>query len=104
MLAIRDFCQRRHIIEFALFGSILRADFNESSDFDVLAKFAPGSIYSLANRIDMGERLETLFGRKVDLIDSGALDMSRSDLRRKELLRAAQVICSGETRGNPAVR
>ncbi|MEK7251416.1 MAG: nucleotidyltransferase domain-containing protein, partial [Bacteroidota bacterium] len=32
---IRDFCLRWKIKEFALFGSVLREDFNPQSDIDV---------------------------------------------------------------------
>lgn len=33
---ITKFCQRWHIVEFALFGSVLRIDFRPDSDIDVL--------------------------------------------------------------------
>ncbi|HEY9657366.1 MAG TPA: nucleotidyltransferase domain-containing protein, partial [Allocoleopsis sp.] len=33
---IQDFCDRWHITEFALFGSVLRDDFRADSDIDVL--------------------------------------------------------------------
>jgi hypothetical protein len=39
--AIASFYQRWKIIEFALFGSILRDDFRPDSDVDVLVSFAP---------------------------------------------------------------
>lgn len=38
---IAEFCQGWHIIEFALFGSILRDDFRPDSDIDVLLTFSP---------------------------------------------------------------
>jgi len=41
MAQIKDLCQRKQIIEFALFGSVLRDDFKASSDVDVLITFAP---------------------------------------------------------------
>jgi predicted nucleotidyltransferase len=37
--AIAQFCQRWNIIEFALFGSVLRDDFHPESDVDVLVAF-----------------------------------------------------------------
>jgi|GEM_PF-3306229 hypothetical protein len=38
---ITEFCDRWHINEFVLFGSVLRDDFQpETSDIDVLAAFA----------------------------------------------------------------
>ncbi|MCB9450287.1 MAG: nucleotidyltransferase family protein [Anaerolineaceae bacterium] len=90
--AIRSFCQRWNIAEFALFGSVLRPDFSIESDIDVLVSFREDTRYSLTDWIDMGDELETLFGRKVDLIDRKAIETSRNYLRRKIILDSAQVI------------
>ena len=35
---IEDFCQRWNIKEFYLFGSVLRDDFNEQSDIDIMVQ------------------------------------------------------------------
>ena len=75
--SIADFCQRWHIIEFALFGSILRDDFRADSDIDVLVTFAPDFQRSFTDTIQMREELETLFGRKVDFLVKAAI--ARSD-------------------------
>jgi predicted nucleotidyltransferase len=40
---LADFCRRWHISEFALFGSMLRDDFDLDSDLDILVTFAPGA-------------------------------------------------------------
>src|SRR5436305_551339 len=45
---IADFCRRRHIVSFALFGSVLRDDFRPDSDVDVLVEFEPDHIPGLA--------------------------------------------------------
>ena len=37
---ITKFCERWNIQEFALFGSVLRSDFNPNSDIDVLVNFS----------------------------------------------------------------
>jgi hypothetical protein len=68
--AIAPFCQRWEIMEFALFGSILRDDFRQDSDVDVLVSFAPDAKWSLWDIIAMKEELETLFGREVDLVQT----------------------------------
>jgi predicted nucleotidyltransferase len=39
---IEAFCKKWKIVEFSLFGSVLRDDFGPDSDVDVLVKFAPG--------------------------------------------------------------
>jgi predicted nucleotidyltransferase len=45
-LLIYSRTRRRHrIIEFAIFGSALRADFGPDSDIDVLVTFSPGVVY-----------------------------------------------------------
>jgi hypothetical protein len=67
--AIASFCDRWKIVEFALFGSILRDDFRPDSDVDVLVSFAPDAKWSLWDVIKMKEELEILFGREVDLVE-----------------------------------
>jgi predicted nucleotidyltransferase len=64
--AIADFCRRHHIRTLALFGSILRDDFRQDSDIDVLVEFAPGHIPGFAF-FAMEDELSDLLGRKVDL-------------------------------------
>ncbi len=92
MDAIRAYCQKWGIFEFALFGSILRDDFDDESDIDVLVQFREGVRYNLSDLIQMGNELETIFGRDVDLIDKQAIASSRNYLRRKIILDSAQVI------------
>ncbi|MGE0825703.1 MAG: nucleotidyltransferase family protein [Candidatus Binatia bacterium] len=43
---IAEFCQRWKIMEFALFGSVLRNDFGPNSDVAVLVTFAPDADWS----------------------------------------------------------
>ncbi len=38
---IADFCQRWQVMEFALFGSVLRDDFRPDSDIDIMVQFHP---------------------------------------------------------------
>jgi len=38
---IAEFCGRHHIRKLALFGSVLRDDFRQDSDVDVLVEFDP---------------------------------------------------------------
>lgn len=87
--AIASFCQRWKITEFALFGSILRDDFRQDSDVDVLVSFAPDAKWSLWDIIAMKEELETLFGREVDLVEKVTL---KNPFRRYEILSAKEVI------------
>ena len=86
---IAEFCQRWHIIEFALFGSVLRDDFRPDSDIDVLVTFSPDSSWSLFDWVDMKDELEALFKRKVDIADKEGL---KNPYRRHEILRTQQVV------------
>lgn len=90
---IAGFCQRWHITEFALFGSVLRDDFRPDSDIDILVTFSSDSSWSLFDWVDMREELETLFGRKVDIADKEGL---KNPYRRHEILRTHQVIYAGK--------
>ena len=89
---ISDFCRRWRISEFALFGSILRDDFDEQSDLDILVAFAPDADWSLLDHIQMEQELEALLGRKVDLLSRRSVERSHNWLRRKEILDTAEVV------------
>ncbi|PIG94997.1 nucleotidyltransferase family protein [Gloeocapsopsis sp. IPPAS B-1203] len=86
---IADYCQRWKIVEFALFGSVLRDDFRFDSDVDVLITLAPHHGWSLFDWLDMQQELETMFQRKVDLVDKRGL---KNPYRRSEILKTHQVI------------
>lgn len=90
--SIRAFCEKWGIREFALFGSVLREDFNDESDVDVLLEFRDDVRYGLSGLVQMGDELETIFGRPVDLIDRRAIEQSPNYIRRKIILDSAQVI------------
>jgi predicted nucleotidyltransferase len=63
---IAEFCRRHHIRRLALFGSILRTDFQPESDIDVLVEFEPGHTPGLAF-FGMQEELAEILGHPVDL-------------------------------------
>lgn len=86
---IYAFCQRWHIIEFALFGSVLRDDFRPDSDVDVLVTFSPEQRLTWDDWMNMQEEIEALFNRKVDLVSKEYL---KNPYRRYEILNTCQVI------------
>ncbi|PSF32102.1 DNA polymerase subunit beta [Aphanothece hegewaldii CCALA 016] len=90
--AIANFCQRWHISEFALFGSILREDFRFNSDIDVLVTFAPEYKRGLTETIQMKDELEAMFNRDVDFVVKTALENSQNWLRRKNIIDSAKII------------
>lgn len=89
---IADFCQRWHIREFALFGSVLRDDFRPDSDLDVLVTFAPEANWSLLDHLRMERELATLLNRKIDLFSRQAVERSHNWMRRLEILNTAEVV------------
>jgi predicted nucleotidyltransferase len=89
---ISDFCQRWRITEFALFGSVLRDDFDAESDLDILVAFAPDADWSLLDHVRMEQELEALLGRKVDLLSRRSVERSHNWLRRREILNTAEVV------------
>lgn len=86
---ISAFCQNWKINEFALFGSILRFDFRDDSDIDVLVTFSSEANWSLLDWVTMKEQLKNLFQREVDITDKQGL---KNPYRRYEILKNYQVI------------
>lgn len=86
---INEFCRRWGVVEFSLFGSVLRADFRPDSDVDVLVTFAKEAQISLFDLVQMKLDLEKMFHRSVDIIEKDALE---NPFRKREILRTAQVI------------
>lgn len=90
---VRDFCLKWKIKEFALFGSILRDDFNPiESDIDILVSFINGNNISLFDMIEMKEELENLYQRKVDIVNKESIEKSKNPYRKKEILENFKVI------------
>lgn len=86
---IASLCQRWQVEQLSLFGSVLREDFGNSSDVDVLVRFKPHDPWSLLDLMRMKEELRAVFGRPVDLVEEGAI---RNPFRRREILGTKQVI------------
>ncbi|HUG13680.1 MAG TPA: nucleotidyltransferase domain-containing protein [Thermomicrobiales bacterium] len=63
---VEAFCRKHHIRWLALFGSVLRDDFRDDSDVDVLVEFEPGHTPGW-ELFDMERELESILGRDVDL-------------------------------------
>jgi hypothetical protein len=70
---IAAFCRRNHIKRLSLFGSVLRDDFTDESDVDVLVEFEEGLGPGYFGLFSMSDELEALFGRKVDLFTPSEL-------------------------------
>lgn len=86
---LEDLCRRWQIVEFSLFGSVLRDDFDAKSDIDILVSFEKGAPWSLLDLINMRDELADRLGRKVDFIEKEGL---RNPFRRHEILKTRKVI------------
>jgi predicted nucleotidyltransferase len=86
---IAQLCERYGVRELAVFGSILRSDFDPtSSDVDAAVKFGPPADGSLARQyFDFKSALEHLLSRPVDLVELEAMP----DTRLKRVIEQTKV-------------
>ena len=73
MEQLAELCQRYHVRELALFGSVLRDDFRVDSDIDVLVEFESDAPIGLLEYIGLQNELTDLLGRDVDLVEKTGL-------------------------------
>jgi hypothetical protein len=92
---LAEFCRRWKITQLSVFGSALREDFRPESDVDVLVSFSNEAHYTLLDVARMESELERIFGRKVDLVETSAIEKSRNYIRRKSILSSAEAIYAG---------
>lgn len=86
--ALQEICRKYGVARLALFGSVLRDDFTDQSDIDVLCTLLPNSPAHGFEWIHLKQALEDLWGRPVDLIKPHLLD----PLIRDEVLAEERVI------------
>jgi predicted nucleotidyltransferase len=81
---LQALCQRYRIERLALFGSALRKDFDsDNSDLDLVVEFQPMTPQEHAEAyFGLLEDLESLFARRVDLVEIGAV---RNPYMRREI-------------------
>jgi predicted nucleotidyltransferase len=65
--ALAEFCRKHHIRRLSFFGSVLRDDFDQESDVDVLVEFDRNANVGLIKLSGIEIELGELLGRKVDL-------------------------------------
>jgi uncharacterized protein len=75
--------------EVALFGSVIREDYSDNSDIDILISFTANSKKSLFDIINLKYDFECILNRKVDVIEKSAL---KNPFRKNEILKTARVI------------
>src|SRR3989338_7011340 len=85
---IIEFCKENYIIKLSLFGSILRDDFNENSDIDILVEFDKNHVPGFIKLAKMTSKLSKLIGgKKVDIRTPNEL----SPYFRERVLQSAEV-------------
>ena len=89
---IAGFCNKWHVREFALFGSVLQGHFNPDSDVDVMVDFVQGKTISLFDLVAMEAELEEIFEREVDLVTRRGVEQSRNYIRRNSILTSMKVV------------
>ena len=85
--AIKHLCQRYCVCKLSLFGSVLRDDFHDDSDVDVLVEFEPGRTPGF-EFIDIQDQLSEIIGRRIDLNTPKSL----SHYFRAQIIDSAKVI------------
>ncbi len=85
--ALREFCERHHIVRLWLFGSVLRDDFRPDSDVDVLVQFDPDHVPGW-KIVSIQDELSALLGREIQFSMPDAL----SRYTKAAIMQSAQVI------------
>ena len=84
---VAAFCRRNRIRRLSVFGSVLRDDFSEDSDVDVLVEFEAEARVGLIALAGMEIELSRLLGRKAEIHTVKGLNPRF----RNEVLGAAEV-------------
>lgn len=92
MPEVATFCQRCHITELSLFGSVLGDQFHSDRDIDILIRLAPNTPHGLLTLAKIKHELEACTERVVDIALKEAIKDSENWIRRNEILKTAQVI------------
>lgn len=88
---IFEICNKYQIRELALFGSQVRGDSSNTSDFDFLVEFQPEAKIGLIALGKIQGELETIVQTRVDLIPKGGLKpiIKNAVLSEAEIIYAA---------------
>src|SRR5262245_8833958 len=85
---VAEICRRYGAARLSLFGSILRDDFDDKSDVDLLVEFHSQTRIGLIGIANMEAELSEAVGRRVDLRTAG--DLSRHF--RDEVVQGARLL------------
>src|SRR5262245_53055127 len=86
--ALADLCRRHGVKELAVFGSVIRGEMTPDSDIDIMVEFEPDARIGIIQFQSLADDLESLLGRKVDLVTKRGL----KPWVRPHVLRDARII------------
>lgn len=78
-------CDKYQVDYLGVFGSAARGENQDGSDIDLLAKFNPSHNGGLFEMARMRDELESVFGKKIDLLTEGFLSKYFKDEVMTEL-------------------
>lgn len=70
---LAELCRRYGVTELSLFGSAVRGDMGPESDIDIMVEFDPDARIGILKSEALAENLESLVGRRVDLVTKSGL-------------------------------
>ncbi|MBS1829500.1 MAG: nucleotidyltransferase family protein [Acidobacteria bacterium] len=83
-----EVCRRYGVKELSLFGSAARGEMRPESDIDIMVEFEPGVRIGLVKFESLIDELQSIAGRKVDLVTKRGL----KPWVRQSVLQDARVI------------
>jgi uncharacterized protein len=90
---IAEVCRRFDVRELAVFGSVLREDFQAGSDVDFLVVFESRDLGPWMEKLGRFEEdLSQALGRKADVVLKSSVQSAWNYIRREEILRTARTI------------
>jgi predicted nucleotidyltransferase len=85
---LKEFCKQNHVNKLSFFGSVLRNDFSNDSDVDVMIEFEPSQHVGYFTLAKIQRELSALLGRNVDV----KTPMSLSRYFRDDVIASALVV------------
>ena len=86
--SLAEVCRRYGVKELSVFGSAVRGEMRPESDVDIMVEFEPGVRTGLIKFESLAGELESLAGRRVDLVTKGGL----KPWVRSQVLKDARVV------------
>lgn len=85
---IAEICRKYEVVELALFGSQVRGEASENSDFDFLVEFRPEAKVSLFTLGRIKVDLETIVDTEVDVVPKDGL----KSLIRNQVISESEIV------------